>query len=84
MENPAWTIFKKYLIKWLLKYVSGPYAWIATKLLPMILEKYIKPHFFLVKRKIVKVISVEQAKKKTERLENAKTPDDYLDELNRK
>lgn len=84
MENTAWIIFKKYLITFLLKYVAGPYSWIATKLLPMVLEKYVKPHFFLVKRKIIKVIAIKEAKKKTERLENAETPDDYLDELNRK
>lgn len=83
MQETAWKIFRKYVITIALKYVSGPFAWIATKLLPRLLDKFIKPHYLTVKRKVVKLIRIENAKKKTKKLKDAKTATDYLNELNK-
>lgn len=84
MKDTAYNIFKAYIVKVALRYVGGPYVWIASKLIPRILDKFIKPHFYLVKRKISRAVNKKQAQEKIEDLENANTPDSYIDRLNRK
>ena len=84
----SWVGARKLLLPYLLglvaKYLTGPWGWLATKIIPILVDKVLRPGFLWATRKIAKVKDVATGKRRARRLEDAKNPTDYLDELNRK
>ena len=87
LKPSAWGFLKNKTVQFLLLQLGtklgGPWLWIASKILPPIFDKLVKPWWNKLFRKTRKTIRKSKGKKKAKRLRNAETVDDYTSELNR-
>lgn len=83
LKQIAWGVLRSNILRLALKSITGPYGWVAQYLLPLLLDKVIKPLYFKTVRKAVKAGRKIKAKKKVKEQNNANTVDDYLNTLNK-
>lgn len=82
----SWKLVNKELLKlgllFIAKKLGGPWAWLASKALPILLNKVIRPVWLLTGRKISKIIRKKVGKKQAKEIRDAKENDDVFDSIN--
>ena len=82
----SWSFVRKYILSYglglIAKSVTGPWGWIATKVLPIIIDQFAKPMWLWATRKVVLAKDTIRGGKTARSKREATTPDDYLDSLN--
>ena len=78
-----WTFLRHTVLGLLLKSITGPYGFLIGKLVPVLVDKMIKPLYFKASQKIIKVFRKKKAKVKIKEIDDADTVDDYLNTLNK-
>lgn len=83
----SWKLANKELLKvgllFIARKLGGPWAWLASKALPIILDKVIRPVWLKTGRKISKSIRKKVGKKEAKEIRDAETNDDVFDSINR-
>lgn len=82
----SWKLVNKEILKVGLLFIAnklaGPWGWLASKALPIILDKVIRPIWLLTGRKISKLIRKKVGKKQAKEIRDAETNDDVFDSIN--
>lgn len=84
LYNILTTAGVRLLLKRLGVTVGGFWGWIISEVIFKVLDKFVKPWVLMVTRKIKKKEDLAKAEDKVEALNEATTPDEYLDALNNK
>lgn len=83
----SWKLLNKELLKvgllFIAKKLGGPWAWLASKALPLFLKKVIKPIWLKTGRKVSKYFRKKTGKKEAKEIRDAESNDDVFDSINR-
>ena len=83
----SWIFIRKYFLKYGLffigKRLAGPWGFIASKALPLFLDKIVRPIWLMTGRKISKYFRKKKGKKQAKEIRDAETNDDVFDSINR-
>jgi hypothetical protein len=86
-RDHSWSFVRKYLLsyglKLITKSVTGPWGWIATKVLPILIDQLAKPAWLWTTRKINKILRKKEGKQQAKEIRDAETNDDVFDSINR-
>lgn len=82
-KDLLWSFLRTQVLGLALKSVTGPWGWVAQKVVPVLVDNLLKPIYDKTIRKAMKFIRIKKNQRKIEDMNNDETIDDYLDSLNK-